>query len=290
MQTRKTLLSAAVLAALALPAASMAETAPAAEPASPHTLTANVGLYSQYIFRGLTQTNEDPALQGGFDYAHASGFYLGTWGSNISWLKDGGQYASGGSLELDFYGGYKGSFASDFTFDLGLLQYWYPGDTTPSGAKGDTLEMYAGLGWKWFSVKYSYVISNKAFAVKDAQGTGYWDLGFVFPVADTGLTLGAHYGIQQFRGTDERNVGGASNDDLYSYNDWRISAAYDLGKVSKMLGGAEVGMMYTDTSGANVCGYGSVSESGSANGVPCTGAFPKNIADAQFTAWFKKTF
>jgi uncharacterized protein (TIGR02001 family) len=289
MQTRKTLLSAAVLAVLALPAVSMAQTAPAAEPASPHTLTANVGLYSQYIFRGLTQTNEDPALQGGFDYAHASGFYLGTWGSNISWLKDGGQYASGGSLELDFYGGFKKS-VGDFTFDVGLLQYWYPGDTTSNGLKGDTLELYGAAGWKWFTIKYSSVISNKAFAVADAGGTGYWDFGATFPVGDTGLTLGAHYGIQTFRGTDSRNPGGASNDDLFSYNDWRISAAYDLGKISKALGGAEFGVMYTDTSGADACGYGSTGDTGFANGAPCSGVYPKNIADGQFTAWFKKTF
>ncbi len=57
-------------------------------PASPHTFTGNVGIFSQYIFRGLTQTNGYPALQGGFDYGHESGFYVGTWGSNISWLRE----------------------------------------------------------------------------------------------------------------------------------------------------------------------------------------------------------
>src|SRR5262245_2069147 len=72
--------------------------APAAEPASPHTITGNVGLFSQYIFRGLTQTNEELALQGGFDYAHSGGFYAGTWGSNVSVLRDSGAYSAGGSL------------------------------------------------------------------------------------------------------------------------------------------------------------------------------------------------
>ena len=57
-------------------------------PAPENTFTANVALYSQYIFRGLTQTNRRPALQGGFDYAHSSGFYAGVWGSNISWISD----------------------------------------------------------------------------------------------------------------------------------------------------------------------------------------------------------
>src|SRR5207237_1081318 len=64
--------------------------APAATPE--HTFTANVGLFSEYIFRGISQTGGRPAVQGGFDYAHASGLYLGTWASNISWLEDFGLY------------------------------------------------------------------------------------------------------------------------------------------------------------------------------------------------------
>src|SRR5829696_3345373 len=63
-----------------------AAAAPAPEP--DWTFSGNVGLYSQYVFRGISQTNEKPALQGGFDLAHKSGFYLGTWASNISWLSD----------------------------------------------------------------------------------------------------------------------------------------------------------------------------------------------------------
>src|SRR5690242_19837831 len=70
--------------------------APAPAPTPEHTLTGNIGFFSQYIFRGLTQTDRDPAAQGGFDYSHSSGFYLGTWASNISWLRDFGSYSSGG--------------------------------------------------------------------------------------------------------------------------------------------------------------------------------------------------
>lgn len=117
---KKTLLAGAVAAAIMPFAASAADA-----PASPHTLTGNLGLYSQYIFRGLTQTDGQPAVQGGFDYSHSSGFYAGTWASNISWLRDGGGYRSGGSGEFDFYGGMKGAFGkSDFTWDLGTLYYF----------------------------------------------------------------------------------------------------------------------------------------------------------------------
>ncbi len=85
--------------------------APAPAPEPDWTFTGNVGLYSQYVFRGISQTNEKPAIQGGFDLGHKSGFYVGTWASNISWLSDGNPDVSA-SIEWDFYGGYKLSAAA----------------------------------------------------------------------------------------------------------------------------------------------------------------------------------
>jgi len=99
---------AAALAVVASPADAQTAAAPAGAPAEAkpdYTLTGNVGIYSQYVFRGLTQTDRKPAFQGGFDYAHASGFYAGTWGANIRWLHDAGVCAHGCSLEWDLYGG-----------------------------------------------------------------------------------------------------------------------------------------------------------------------------------------
>lgn len=273
-----------------------------AEAASPHTLTANVGLYSQYVFRGLTQTNEDPALQGGFDYAHSSGFYLGVWGSNISWLKENattganavaGTYKSGGSLELDFYGGYKGSIG-DFGYDVGLLQYYYPGDVvaaSPSNPKANTLEAYVAGSWKWFTVKYSQALSNDVFGTKDARGTYYLDLSASVPVGETGLTLGAHWGTQQYEGRDDRiSVAAHNNDNLYSYDDWKISATYDIGKLGKTFSGMTAGVAYTDTNGNN-CGYGGYNQSAIVNGTACSaGAYPQHIGNGETTVWISKTF
>ena len=105
--------------------------AEAKPPEPPYTLTGNFGIYSQYIFRGLTQTDEKPAFQGGFDFTHESGFYLGTWGSNISWLSDSGACNHGCSLEWDFYGGWKHTWNEDWGLDLGVLQYYYPGSYNP---------------------------------------------------------------------------------------------------------------------------------------------------------------
>jgi uncharacterized protein (TIGR02001 family) len=230
---KKALMAGAVAAAIMPGAASAADA-----PASPHTLTGNVGFYSQYVFRGLAQTDEKPALQGGLDYSHSSGFYLGTWASNISWLRDFGSYSSGGSMEWDFYGGFKGTFGkSDFGYDAGLLYYYYPGSVTPGAVKADTTEIYGALSWKWLSAKYSYAVSNKVFGVANADGTWYLDLSGNFPVTDK-LSVQAHYGVQEFDGT---TAAGVSNDSFASYKDWKIGLSYTLPK------DFTIGAFYTDT-------------------------------------------
>lgn len=194
---------------------------------SPHTLTGNVGIYSQYIFRGLTQTNKEPALQGGFDYSHSSGLYAGTWLSNISWLTDAAAYTSS-SLEWDYYAGFKGSIGkSDFGYDVGLLQYYYPGRVGPGIVKADTLEIYGALSWKWLSAKYSHAVSNKTFGVANSDGTYYLDLSASFPVTDK-FTVMAHYGVQEFDGTSNACGANTANDTCASYKDWKIGASYTL--------------------------------------------------------------
>ena len=224
---KKTIIAGLVAGAFA-PALAFAQAA-APAPTPEHTLTGNVGVYSQYIFRGLTQTNGDAALQGGFDYSHSSGFYAGTWMSNISWLSDSPTatgYASG-SLEMDFYGGYKGTISGDLGFDVGLLQYYYPGDVIPGGTKADTLEMYGALTWKWLSAKYSYSLNDQTFGVKDSSGTSYLDLSANFPVTDA-FNLVAHYGVQKYEGSGGACGVGVSNDTCASYKDWKVGATYAL--------------------------------------------------------------
>ena len=91
--------------------------APAAAPAPAPALTANVTLASQYRYRGIMQTNNKPAIQGGFDYAIPGGvlpegFYIGNWNSSISWLSDSNSNVSA-PIEMDFYGGYKTEIVKD---------------------------------------------------------------------------------------------------------------------------------------------------------------------------------
>ena len=306
---RKTVMSGLVAAAFASGAA-LAADAPPPE----HTFTGNVGLFSQYIFRGLNQTDRQPALQGGFDYAHASGFYAGTWASNISWLKENlttlggggipvvaGTYGQGGSLEWDFYGGYKFSFG-DFGLDLGTLYYWYPGKIQPALAalappfnvnpKANTWEVYGAASWKWLSAKYSYSVNDETFGVRNSDGTWYLDLSANVPLGDfakdlTGLTLNLHWGYQKYSGTDPRNVGFAvggrtpTNDDLFSYKDVKLGLSYALPK------DFTVGAFYTKVSGSNVLGYGGVRDVGAGG---FTGPFPRSVAKGTGTVFLQKTF
>src|SRR5574340_553060 len=114
----------------------------ATAPAPDYTLTGNFGIYSQYVFRGLTQTDAKPAFQGGFDFTHKSGIYLGTWGSNVSWLHDSGVCNHGCSLEWDLYGGWRYAFNDDWGVDVGVLYYYYPGSYVSVTTKPDTTEVY----------------------------------------------------------------------------------------------------------------------------------------------------
>ena len=134
---RKSLVTLSVLAALPFVSA-----APAMAQGSPHSVSANVGFVSDYAYRGISQTNENMAIQGGFDYAHASGLYAGVWGSSIDWLDKGG-------VEADVYGGYKAEMG-DFGYDVGVLHYAYPGGEI-GGESPDTTEVYLGASWKFVS-------------------------------------------------------------------------------------------------------------------------------------------
>ena len=132
--------------AAALALASSVAYAQAPAPAPAWSATANVSIGSEYIFRGISQTAGEPTIQGGFDLAHAGGFYAGTWASNISWLQDFGAY-NRSSLEWDFYGGFKQNFAgSDWFWDVGTINSNNPGRRNPVDDTADTCALYRALG------------------------------------------------------------------------------------------------------------------------------------------------
>jgi len=241
------LLNSLILAALVAPGVALAADVATTEhkegkhviPASAHTVTSNVGLFSNYLYRGISQTGGKPALQGGVDYAHTSGFYAGLWGSNISWLGDPVSLnsPSSASLELDTYAGFKGGFAEDFIYDVGYLRYNYPGVYAPGAIKADTDEIYGALGWKWVTLKYSHSLGD-TFGMDDASGTSYVELNASYPIADMGITLGAHYGKQTYKGTVAEGYDAAGTSATYS--DYKLSASKDFS-------GYVVGLAYSST-------------------------------------------
>jgi uncharacterized protein (TIGR02001 family) len=234
------LLNTLILAALAVPGIAMA-----ADAAPAPAFTANVGLVSNYIYRGITQTVGKPALQGGFDYAHSSGLYAGVWGSNVSWITGSGSTGDA-SLELDTYFGYKNAFADDFSYDVGYIRYNYTGTYTPPAGyvKADTEEVYGSLGYKWLSAKYSYSL-GKFLTVPGASGTNYLEVNANYPIGDSGVTVGAHYGKQTYKGTFTDALVAANFDP--SYSDYKVS-------VTKDLSGYVLGLAYTNTN-ARAGGY-----------------------------------
>jgi uncharacterized protein (TIGR02001 family) len=221
LKTTKVLLLAGALG-LSLTAGIARAQAPApAAPESPHSFTGKVALYSEYEYRGISQTSEKPALQLNLDYAHASGFYLGTFLTNIKWLEDtasAGGFDSDAKLEWDIYAGYKMEIAKDLTLDVGYLRYEYPssGSFNP---KPNTDEIYAGLTYSFFNVKYSHSINN-TFGVPNSKNSYFIEANVAYPLpALPALTITGHIGHQEFK-----------NNDALSYVVWKLGAVYDFGK------------------------------------------------------------
>ena len=200
-----------VLALLATSSAAFAQTAPAAP-----EVTYNVGVVSQYRYRGLAQTTGDAALQGGLDYANASGFYAGAWGSTIKWIKDAGSDAKG-PVELDMYAGYKLE-AAGLTYDVGYLRYEYVNNTysKTGGSNANTDEVYGAVTAGPATLKYSYAFSN-LFGFNDSKGSTYWDLSATFDLGN-GYSLVPHAGRQT-----------VANNTAYSYTDIALTLNKDLG-------------------------------------------------------------
>lgn len=200
-----------------------------------HSLSANVSLASQYRYRGIAQTDGKPALQGGFDYAHASGVYLGTWGSNVSWLADSNDDVSN-SVELDAYGGWRGKLG-DVGYDVGVLRYLYPGSYPAGFVAPHTTELYAAGSWRMFTLKYSHATTN-LFGVPDSEGSGYLDLAANVEVGG-GFALVAHVGHQRIPSGSLHGIRIRSSDDC-SYTDWKFG-------VAKAWAGLDWSLSYVDT-------------------------------------------
>jgi uncharacterized protein (TIGR02001 family) len=223
---KKTILSLMVASTLSV-AATSAFAEDAAAPVGPFdkdNFSANVALTTDYIFRGISLSKNDPAVSGGIDWAY-SGFYVGTWASSISAVEDE-------TMEIDYYAGYTGEVGG-FSYSLDFIYYDYPGED--DGGTAD-LEYYEYGG----SVGYTFggdleptiglsILHSPDFFAETGSATAYeGSLGLTLP---WGLSAGALYGRQDL--DKKYNVVGG-------YDYWGAS-------ISKTVGKFDLTLAYTDT-------------------------------------------
>lgn len=162
------------------------------------SVTGNLAVTSDYMFRGLTQTWGRPAIQGGADYTNPNGFAAGFWGSSIS-----ERSYPGGAMELDLYASYGQAINSDWSWRVGVYGYVYPGANLdqavlPSRSL-NTAEANAALSWKQFTLKYNrtltdyFGVDSEQGYTGDSKGTSYLQLDASFPLAEA-WSLALHAG------------------------------------------------------------------------------------------------
>lgn len=238
----KKLQTAALLSALLASGAALAQ---AKAPEPDWTISGNATLISDYRFRGFTQTDFGPAFQGGFDIAHKSGFYLGNWNSNVL-----STLFNGASLEMDVYGGYKGT-VGPLSYDVGAIHYAYPrtGKLFPGAVKISNTEVYGGLGYGPVSAKLYYATSDYfktaalVAAPSSTKGTTYLDLSYSQDFS--GWVIGAHYGLLSLRNNNQAVLTDARGRPLAkNVSDYKLSVGRDVGGF--MLTGAIVGTSKKD--------------------------------------------
>ncbi len=181
----------------------------------------NVAITSDYVFRGISQTDSNPAIQGGFDYASPVGLYVGAWASNV---------AFGGSIEMDWYGGFANEVAG-FSYDLGALYYAYP--KSHDDPEIDFYEVYFKVGYALPamgsvepSVGAGYSYSPDFFG---EDGTGHYLNGNLSLGLPYGFGLAAEVGYQKVEGDKTTGDGnGLDGEDGFDYVHYRFGASYSL--------------------------------------------------------------
>jgi uncharacterized protein (TIGR02001 family) len=176
--------------------------------------SANTALTTDYKFRGISQSDESAALQGGFDLNHESGFYVGAWASSVDFDTNGP--CCDGSLELDYYLGYgSGIGDTEFSYDVGVMAYTYPGD---SGQDGDYNEIYGSIAWRDLTVGAVY--SDDYYAETDEFTYLYAEYSYGLPWE---LSLDLHVGYNMLE-----EDGGFLATDEDAYTDYSVSVSRDF--------------------------------------------------------------
>ncbi|MDI1362401.1 TorF family putative porin [Methylotenera sp.] len=274
--------------------------AASSEAAPPYTLTYNLGVYSNYIGRGVNW-GDGPALQGGIDWAHSSGFYLGAWfsttdpltlggsGSAVSVAPNGAPLGTGNHVETDWYGGYTHAFGP-VTLGIGGNYVWYPeGEKSYHDRNQDTFEGNLNISAYGFTYTFYHAFTdwygigntrigaaagrgpNAAEAAADTSGVEYHEFKYSNTLPFAGLNLAAKVGYQR------------SNDICLNQKDYLIglNRNFSLPTAGKPLDGFNAGFNYTGTFGEEQC---------SINTAYYTDDNGKVVNDRAFTFFVKRSW
>lgn len=224
-----------VLSSMSLASSASAEQEAVADKS--YEISATATLTSDYVFRGVTQTQDDPAVQASFDFSHSSGLFAGVWGSNVD-LQEGGPADDEADLEIDLYLGYATDIDDNWSVDATAIRYIIPG--TENGADLDWNELLLGVHFREY-VSLLVAYSDEVFNINDSGI--YYGLSGNYPLLQD-LRLKASVGYY--------DLDDALND---SYVDWSVGAEYDIGMFT-----ASVAYIDTDSSAADLFGKSQVDE------------------------------
>lgn len=181
-------------------------------------VSTNIGATTDYRFRGVSQTQNSLAVQGGVDVNLKNGFYFGNWNSSVSTEV----YTGGAGVEVDLYAGYKQQIAG-FTVDVGTHNYFYP-RATSSGNSFNTNEVYAGVGSGPVTAKVSYSLGDY-FGIQNSSGSRYWSVDVVQPIWG-GITALAHIGRTDIAGNSALNYTDLNIGAAYTFSGWTLAGRW----------------------------------------------------------------
>lgn len=211
----------------------------------PYNISANIGVVSNYVWRGVSQTQDGAAVQGGLDFTHESGFYLGTWASNVDFNDEGASQevifdtdADGNLIgttsglsdsdipnyELDFYLGYGGDITEDLSWNLKGIYYAYP-----DGKDFDFGEIDASMSFKWLTLGLAYTVWGQAEDAPFDEGDIYYYAGLELGDLPFGLTFTLRGGYYDFDSDQVVTASYVSNGDVFDATDsadyWNYGAS-----------------------------------------------------------------
>jgi uncharacterized protein (TIGR02001 family) len=165
-------------------------------------LSGNAAITTNYVWRGVTQSADNPAVQAGLDFALGdSGFAVGTWASSIDFGDDS-------PMELDIYGSYSGNFSDAFGYTVGVIGYLYPNQASTSPGY-DFYEVYGGLSYDFGPL----AVSGKVYYSPDLLGTSTW-----YYTGGVAVPLGEYFAATA-------NIGSYNFEAGPDYTDWNVGLA-----------------------------------------------------------------